>query len=57
VDFEAIGREVVRLWERAQQEKHSLTQLGRDVDRLLCFGPEAERQARKLAYEFFERSG
>ena len=54
--YEEIGREVERLWQRAAQESHSLTTLGRDVDRLMCFGPEAERDARRAAYEF-ERSG
>ena len=41
----AVGREVTRLWQRAQQEQRTVAQLGREVDALLCWGPEAERAA------------
>jgi len=47
-DFESIGREVVRLWQRAAKERHSKAQFGDDVDMLLCWGAEVEReQARR----------
>jgi hypothetical protein len=46
---EAIGREVLRLWQRASVEHHSKERLGDDVDKLMCWGTEAEREARRQA--------
>ena len=47
----AIGREVLRLWQRATAERHSKQRLGDDIDNLMCWGTEAEREARRLARE------
>jgi len=47
-DFESIGREVVRLWQRAAAEKRSKAQFGDEIDMLLTWGAEVEReQARR----------
>jgi len=54
--FEEIGREVERLWQRAQQEKHVHARLGQDVDTLMTWGSEARRAARRLGAEW-QRSG
>jgi hypothetical protein len=43
LDYEEIGREVVRLWQRAMTERKTEAQLGADVDKLLCWGPETVR--------------
>ena len=47
-DFETIGRVVVRLWQRAAAEKRSKAQFGDEVDILVSWGAEIEReQARR----------
>lgn len=43
IDYEKIGEEVTRLWQRAVALHHTMGQLGVDVDKLMCWGPEAHR--------------
>jgi hypothetical protein len=45
LNYEEIGREVMYLWQRATSERKTVAQLGADVDKLLCWGPETVRAA------------
>lgn len=49
--FAAIGRETYRLWHRASVERHSSARLGTDIDKLMCWGSEEERERRRKETE------
>lgn len=40
---EELGKEVTRLWQRAVALNLTAAQFGRDIDKLMCWGPESER--------------